>query len=109
MFVLKIPAGAAYNAFGTFALLAMADFGGPTKDRARAYLLTGVAGLVTITLGSLLALNPWLAIVGTFASSDRFHIPVNPDRAAHGRQGLFYDSDNERGVPVPEALPVDPH
>ncbi len=48
MFVLKIPAGAAYTAFGTFVLPAMADFGGPTKERARAYLLTGVAGLVTI-------------------------------------------------------------
>lgn len=66
MYVLQMPYGAAYTAFGTFALLAMADFGGPTKDRALAYIFTGVAGLVTITLGTFMVLNPWVAIVGTF-------------------------------------------
>ena len=42
-YVLKMPEGALYAVFGTFVLLSFADFGGPTPDRARAYLVTGLA------------------------------------------------------------------
>ncbi len=66
MYVLKIPAGATYTVFGTFVLLAFSDFGGPTRDRARAYIVTGLVGLVAVALGTLFALNPWAAVISTF-------------------------------------------
>lgn len=64
--VLGLDYGAPYAAFGTFALLAFADFGGPNRDRIRAYLVTGLAGLVGIALGTLAAYNPVASIVSTF-------------------------------------------
>lgn len=64
--VLQFEFGATYAVFGTFALLGICDFGGPAKDKARAYLLTGVAGLVSITLGSVTAYNFGVAIATTF-------------------------------------------
>ena len=66
MYVLQIPAGATYTVFGTFVLLAFSDFGGPTKDRARAYIITGLVGLVAVAAGTLAALNPWVAVLSTF-------------------------------------------
>ena len=66
MYVLQIPAGATYTVFGTFVLLAFSDFGGPTKDRARAYIITGLVGLVAVAAGTLAALNPWVAVASTF-------------------------------------------
>lgn len=65
-YVLQIPAGATYTVFGTFVLLAFSDFGGPTKDRARAYIVTGLCGLVAVALGTVAALNPVAAVVVTF-------------------------------------------
>lgn len=65
MYVLKIPAGASYTVFGTFVLLSFSDFGGPTKDRARAYIVTGLVGIVAVVLGTLGAVNPWVAIGST--------------------------------------------
>lgn len=62
---LNLGGGAAYAAFGTFALLAFADFGGPTRDRAGAYLLTGAAGLVAITIGTLAATTIYTAVLAT--------------------------------------------
>lgn len=66
MYVLQIPAGATYTVFGTFVLLAFSDFGGPTKDRARAYIVTGLVGLVAVALGTFAALNPYVAVGCTF-------------------------------------------
>ena len=65
-YVLKMPYGSTYTVFGTFVLLSFADFGGPTRDRARAYIVTGLAGLVAIILGTFAALNPIAAVVCTF-------------------------------------------
>lgn len=65
-YVLKMPEGAPYAVFGTFVLLSFADFGGPTPDRARAYLVTGLAGLVAIIIGTVAALNPIAAVASTF-------------------------------------------
>ena len=67
LYGLGLAAGAPYAVFGTFALLGFSDFGGPTPDRARAYLLTGVAGLVSITVGTLAASSPYSAVLATFA------------------------------------------
>src|SRR3977135_4002978 len=39
--------------FGCFALLVMADFGGPRRARALAYLATVTAGAVLVALGTL--------------------------------------------------------
>ena len=66
MYVLHIPDGVVFTVFGTFALLAFSDFGGPLKDRAKAYVITGCAGMVAIALGTVAALNPWVAVAGTF-------------------------------------------
>ncbi|MFA7266813.1 MAG: FUSC family protein [Candidatus Nanopelagicales bacterium] len=66
MYVLRIPDGVVFTVFGTFALLAFSDFGGPMTDRAKAYIITGLAGMVAIGLGTVAALNPWVAVAGTF-------------------------------------------
>lgn len=64
--VLNMPVGAPYTVFGTLVLLSFSDFGGPTKDRARAYLVTGLIGLIAIIVGTFAALNPWAAVASTF-------------------------------------------
>ncbi|MGV1036416.1 MAG: FUSC family protein [Candidatus Nanopelagicales bacterium] len=63
---LDLPAGAPYAGFGTFVLLAFADFGGPTKDRARAYVLAGLAGLVAIAIGTAASNYFWPSVIVTF-------------------------------------------
>ena len=65
-YVLQMPAGSTYTVFGTFVLLSFADFGGPTRDRALAYIFTGIAGLVAVVLGTVAALNPFAAVICTF-------------------------------------------
>ncbi len=44
-----------YATFGVFILLVLSDFGGPLRTRLMAYLVTGLAGLVLITLGTVAA------------------------------------------------------
>ncbi len=65
MYVIKMPYGAPYTAFGTFVLLSFSDFGGPTADRARAYIVTGLVGLVAVTVGTFAALSPYAAVAST--------------------------------------------
>jgi hypothetical protein len=50
-----------FAAFGSFAILVLADFGGPWRRRLAAYLAL-VAGAVLIALGTLCSQTPWLAI-----------------------------------------------
>src|SRR5256885_14142842 len=50
-------------AFGSFAILVLADFGGPWRKRLAAYLGLAVAGAALITLGTLCSRTPWLALV----------------------------------------------
>jgi uncharacterized membrane protein YccC len=59
------PGAATFAVFGSFALLGLADFGGPTLPRARAYALTTVAGVGLVLLGTLASANAWSAVVGT--------------------------------------------
>jgi uncharacterized membrane protein YccC len=50
-------------AFGSFAILVLADFGGPWRKRLAAYLGLTVGGAALITLGTLCSRTPWLAVV----------------------------------------------
>src|SRR5579859_2526135 len=51
---------ATFVSFGCFALLVMADFGGPRRPRAMAYVTTGVVGATLVTLGTLASPNAWV-------------------------------------------------
>jgi uncharacterized membrane protein YccC len=59
--VIGNPTTALFGAFGSFALLVLAQFGGPWRARALAYLALGCTGVVFITLGTLCSRSPWLA------------------------------------------------
>jgi len=54
---------ALFAAFGSFALLVLAQFTGPPRTRLLAYLALGCAGAAFITLGTLCSRSPWLATV----------------------------------------------
>lgn len=56
-----------FVAFGCFALLVMADFGGPRRPRAAAYLTTVATGVLLITLGTLVSPVVWIATLTMFA------------------------------------------
>jgi uncharacterized membrane protein YccC len=58
-------AAATFAVFGAFALLGLADFGGPTLPRARAYAGATVAGIVLVLLGTVASAGAWSAVVGT--------------------------------------------
>jgi uncharacterized membrane protein YccC len=63
------PSGALEAAFAVFALLLFADFGGPMRHRLVAYLLTALAGLVMLVIGSLAAYSGWTSVLlGAFGS-----------------------------------------
>lgn len=53
--IMGVQYGAALAAFTLYALLGLADFGGPPKSRALAYIVTGLVGLVMIVIGVLLS------------------------------------------------------
>ena len=53
--VLDNPNIGLFGAFGSFALLAFADFGGSAVERTRAYLVLVAVGVVMIALGTLVS------------------------------------------------------
>ncbi len=57
----------AFTVFGSIALLVVSDFPGPLATRALAYLGLAVNGAVLITVGTLTAPHPWLAVPLCFA------------------------------------------
>lgn len=59
------PAAAAFGVFGAFSMLGLADFGGPTLPRARAYAGTTAAGVALVLLGTLASSSAWSAVAGT--------------------------------------------
>ncbi|MFD9004083.1 FUSC family protein [Streptomyces sp. NPDC059582] len=63
--VIGSPAMATYAAFASFAMLLLVDFTGPMAERLRAHLGLGVAWVVLICLGTLVAHHTWLAVVVT--------------------------------------------
>jgi len=50
-----------FGAFGSFAILVFADFGGTPRARLTAFLVLAAVGAIFIPLGTLCAKNPWLA------------------------------------------------
>ena len=59
-FVIRDPDAVAFAAFGCFALLVMADFGGRRRPRAVAYLTATLVGAALIAMGTLASRSPWL-------------------------------------------------
>jgi uncharacterized membrane protein YccC len=59
------PGATPFGVFGAFALLGLADFGGPAIPRARAYAAATVAGAGLVALGTLASANAWSAVAGT--------------------------------------------
>jgi uncharacterized membrane protein YccC len=53
-----------FVAFGCFALLVMAHFGGPRRPRAAAYVTTTLVGATLVTLGTLASPIAWVAALG---------------------------------------------
>ena len=62
--VIGNPSTALFAAFGSVALLVMAQFTGPPRTRLLAYLALGCTGAAFITLGTLCSHSPWLAAAG---------------------------------------------
>jgi uncharacterized membrane protein YccC len=61
--VIKNPASATFAAFGSFAMLLLADFRGPMGDRVRNQIALGVGCGAMITLATLVSNTTWLAAV----------------------------------------------
>ena len=59
--VIGQPQTSIFAAFGSFAMLVLAEFGGPPRTRFVAYLGLGCVGAAFITLGTLCSRSPWLA------------------------------------------------
>ena len=59
--VIADPQLATFAAFGSFAMLVLVEFGGPTRSRAIAYASLAAAGAANITIGTLCSQNAWLA------------------------------------------------
>ncbi len=55
-----------FTIFGSFALMVVADFPGNRQTRAVAYAGLGFNGAVLITVGTLVAPIPWLAVAAMF-------------------------------------------
>ncbi len=59
--VIGQPQTSIFAAFGSFAMLVLAEFAGPPLTRFLAYLGLGCVGAAFITLGTLCSRSPWLA------------------------------------------------
>jgi uncharacterized membrane protein YccC len=60
------PEAAIFGAFGAFAFLGFADFGGRPWPRARAYLVLTAVGAGLVALGTILSTHPWAAAAVMF-------------------------------------------
>ncbi len=52
-----------FIAFGSFALLVFADFGGTRRSRARAYAIATLVGALLVILGTLASADVWAAVL----------------------------------------------
>ena len=52
---------ATFAAFGSFAMLVLVEFSGPTRSRVTAYVALAFAGAANIAIGTLCSNEPWLA------------------------------------------------
>jgi MFS family permease len=60
--VIRDPEIATFAAFGSFALLLLADFGGRIRDRLLAQVCLVGVGAVLVTVGTLASRTPWTAV-----------------------------------------------
>ncbi len=60
--VIGDPAVAIFAAFGSFAMLLFADFGGPVRDRLAAQTVLGAAGAALIAAGTAVSRVTWAAV-----------------------------------------------
>ena len=60
------PTTATFAAFGSFAMLLLADFGGTIGERLAAQLSLIGVGCVLLTIATLVSQDPWLATVAMF-------------------------------------------
>jgi uncharacterized membrane protein YccC len=67
IFVLRDMQITIFVAFGSFALMVMADFGGLRASRAAAYTVTILVGAVLVALATLVSPVVWLAALAMFA------------------------------------------
>ena len=58
---------ATFAAFGSFAMLLLADFGGPMRERLESQLSLGVTGAAFVALGTLASSRAWLAALAMVA------------------------------------------
>ena len=65
------PQTATFAAFGSFAMLVLADFGGSLRARFVAYVTLACAGAAFVVLGTLCARNAWLAAAAMAAAASQ--------------------------------------
>lgn len=63
--VLRQPQMTVFVVFGGFSLLVLADFGGPRRARAMAYVVGVAGGAALVAVGTLISPVPWLAALVT--------------------------------------------
>jgi uncharacterized membrane protein YccC len=61
------PQVSGFLMLGLISLLMIADFGGPMRSRARAYVVTTIAGACAIAVAALASQHLWLSVVATAA------------------------------------------
>jgi len=59
--VIAQPQTSIFAAFGSFAMLVLAEFGGPRRTRFLAYVGLACVGATFVMLGTLCSRSPWLA------------------------------------------------
>jgi len=59
--LIQQPQTALFASFGSFAMLVLANFGGPPMSRFTAYASLAIAGAVLVVVGTLCSRNAWLA------------------------------------------------
>lgn len=82
--VLRAPQVATFAAFGGFASLVLASFGGSRRDRAVAHLMLTAAGCVLIAIGTLVSSSVVAAAVATalVAFTSYFAAVIGPNDAS---------------------------
>jgi uncharacterized membrane protein YccC len=65
LLVLRNAPFSTFIAFGSFSLLALADFGGLRRPRAIAYASATVGGAALVVIGTLASTSPWIAALVT--------------------------------------------
>ncbi|BCJ74532.1 FUSC family protein [Catellatospora sp. IY07-71] len=84
LLVLRLPQVATFAAFGGFASLVLASFGGTRRDRAVAHLMLTAAGAALIVIGTLVSSSVVAATVATalVAFTSYFAAVIGPNDAS---------------------------